>query len=158
VNDGDNLKKTVVIRRPPKASHDDRGNAVWTGTVEDVELELISTQAVEMFLQQADDADLIAIGKVADPKQEGVIVRDCATGRFEILSEAELAVIMDADQQALSDQRVRDRVTEFDSEDSSKSLTLVSTQDLLRMLNADEHDGELNDMGEDPGFDPYDRS
>jgi hypothetical protein len=65
---------------------------------------------------------------------------------------------MDADQQALSDQRVRDRVTEFDSEDSSKSLTLVSTQDLLRMLNADEHDGELNDMGEDPGFDPYDRS
>ena len=105
MNDDDMLKQTVIIRRPGNVTSDDRGNTVWAGNVENVELELMSPQALEKFLRRANDAELAGISEVAGTKHDGVIARDCATGRFEIISDVELAAIMEADQQLLVDQR-----------------------------------------------------
>ena len=46
--------KTVIIRKPAKVATDDRGRTVWVGKIESVELELVSTTALEKILKSDD--------------------------------------------------------------------------------------------------------
>jgi len=43
--------KTVRIRKLDKVAPDERGRSVWLGKVESVELELVSTTALEKILK-----------------------------------------------------------------------------------------------------------
>jgi hypothetical protein len=82
--------KTVRIRKIDKVAPDDRGRSVWLGKVEPVELELVSTAALEKILKSEGDKAQGEIRKLAAGRKNGVLAREAATGHFRILSEAEL--------------------------------------------------------------------
>ena len=51
----DELKRTVKISRGSELKRDDRGRNVWTGPVEEVEFELVSTVMLKQLLQSDDE-------------------------------------------------------------------------------------------------------
>jgi hypothetical protein len=82
--------KTVRIRDTGKVAPDHRGRSVWLGKVEPVELELVSTTALEKILKNGSGATRSEIQKLAAGRKDGVLARDTATGHFRILSDADL--------------------------------------------------------------------
>ncbi len=57
--------KTVLIRKPDKVAPDERGRSVWLGKVEAVELELVSTTALQKILKSEGGEARIEIQKLA---------------------------------------------------------------------------------------------
>jgi len=82
--------KTVRIRKIDKVAPDTRGRSVWLGKVEPVELELVSTTALQTILKTEGGKTRVEIQKLAAGRKNGVLARDTATGHFRILSEADL--------------------------------------------------------------------
>ena len=133
--------KTVRIQRPSKVAPDERGRNVWVGRVEEVELELVSTTALERILKSGDGGQRAEIRKLADGRKDGILARDLATGVFQILTRAEL-------------KRARD--TSAPPVPAPKAeLSLVSTQILRKTLQPDK--GKDKDKDKGGGFDPYNR-
>jgi hypothetical protein len=81
--------KTVRIRKIDKVAPDDRGRSVWLGKVDTVELELVSTSALEKILKTDATGARSEIRKLAAGRKQGVLARDTATGHFRIVSEAD---------------------------------------------------------------------
>jgi hypothetical protein len=81
--------KTVRIRKIDKVAPDDRGRSVWLGKVDTVELELVSTSALEKILKTDATGARSEIRKLAAGRRQGVLARDTATGHFRIVSEAD---------------------------------------------------------------------
>jgi len=88
--------KTVQIRKVAKVAPDDRGRSVWLGKIEPVELELVSTTALQKILTTEGGRTRSEIVKLAAGRKNGVLARDTATGHFRILSEADLKNAVDA--------------------------------------------------------------
>ena len=86
----DDFTRTVRIQRPSRVAEDARGKTVWVGRVEDVELELMSTTALERVLRTDDGHTREAIEKLARGRKDGILARDTGTGVFQIVSEDEL--------------------------------------------------------------------
>ena len=82
--------KTVKIRKLDKVAPDHRGRSVWLGKIEPVELELVSTMALQKILKTEGGATRAEIGRLAAGRKNGVLARDAATGHFRILSEEDL--------------------------------------------------------------------
>ena len=82
--------KTVQIRKIDKVAPDHRGRSVWLGKVEAIELELVSTTALEKILKTEGGKTRSEIQKLAAGRKDGVLARDTATGHFRILSDADL--------------------------------------------------------------------
>ncbi|HEU4517376.1 MAG TPA: hypothetical protein VFR77_08735 [Steroidobacteraceae bacterium] len=82
--------KTVQIRKVDKIAPDHRGRSVWLGKIEPVELELVSTMALQKILKTEGGETRAEIEKLAAGRKNGVLARDAATGHFRILSEADL--------------------------------------------------------------------
>ncbi len=82
--------KTVLIWKPGKVAPDERGRLVWLGKVEAVELELVSTTALQKILKSEGGEARIEIQKLAAGRKDGVLARDTATGHFRIVSETDL--------------------------------------------------------------------
>ena len=82
--------KTVRIRKVEKVAPDMRGRSVWLGKVEPVELELVSTTALEKILKTEGNRTRAEIHKLAAGRKNGILARDAATGHFRILSDADL--------------------------------------------------------------------
>ena len=82
--------KTVQIRKVDKVAPDHRGRSVWLGKIEPVELELVSTTALEKILKTEGGKTRSEIQKLAAGRKNGVLARDTATGHFRILSDADL--------------------------------------------------------------------
>ena len=82
--------KTVQIRKVDKVAPDHRGRSVWLGKVEPVELELVSTTALEKILKTGGGGTRSEIRKLAAGRKNGLLARDTATGHFRILSDADL--------------------------------------------------------------------
>jgi hypothetical protein len=82
--------KTVRIRKIDKVAPDHRGRSVWLGKIEPVELELVSTTALEKILKSEGKETRSEIRKLAAGRKDGVLARDAATGHFRILSDADL--------------------------------------------------------------------
>jgi hypothetical protein len=82
--------KTVQIRKVDKVAPDHRGRSVWLGKVEPVELELVSTTALQKILTTEGGTTRTEIQKLAAGRKNGVLARDTATGHFRILSDADL--------------------------------------------------------------------
>ena len=147
---------TVVIRRPTKVGTDDRGQTVWAGPIEEAEFDLMSSQELKLALHAANDADRESIRAVAESGKDGVVARDRATGLYEIISEAELQALMDADLELSASIRSRESVPESPDDAGEDALSLVSTQALHRMLSSDDSEDSFEVLDDNPGVDPYD--
>lgn len=131
----DDFTKTVRIQRPSRVAPDERGRNVWVGRVEEVELELMSTAALELILKSGDTKARSEIEKLAAGRKDGILARDTGTGLFQIVTHDEL-------------RNARD-VTPPAKGAGNAELKFASTQILRRSLKP---------AGKDKGggFDPYD--
>jgi len=82
--------KTVQIRKVEKVAQGLQGRSVWLGKIEPVELELVSTTALEKIMKTEGGKTRSEIQKLAAGRKNGVLARDTATGHFRILSDADL--------------------------------------------------------------------
>jgi hypothetical protein len=82
--------KIPQIRETDVVAPDHRGRSVWLGKVEPVELELVSTTALEKILKTEGGKTRSEIQRLAAGRKNGVLARDTATGHFRILSDADL--------------------------------------------------------------------
>lgn len=156
---------TVRIMRAPKVAPDERGRNVWIGEVDTVELELVSTTALERILKSDDGKTQSEIRRLAAGRKDGILARDAATGVFQILSDEEL-------KNAISTNEVRDapkRPTEITADpiseqtrQAAEKLSLVSTQILRRVFKADGtshyETPKARKKDKSGGFDPYDNN
>ena len=157
--------KTVVIRRPAKVTTDDRGRTVWLGKIESVELELVSTTALETILKSDDGKTQVEIRRLIKTKIDGVLAKDTATGAFQIVSNEDLKSALEQTGGQPPAARVAD-VTAAPLADKSQQaadeLSLVSTQVLRKVLKPGgkvEYQklktGKKDKFG---GFNPYDNN
>lgn len=156
VTQKDDYPETVKIRRPARVSTDDRGRTVWVGEIEETELELMTSGELRLALAAADAVERDAIKALADSGKHGVVVRDCATGMYDVISESELQSLLERDGKATS---VAERVGEESVHaNDGDQLSLVSTQALQSMLHPEDSESDDADPDEDRGFNPYNRS
>lgn len=148
---------TVIIRRPSKVTMDDRGRTVWQGEIEEVALELMSTQELKVALAAADDTSKESIAAIAAGDKEGVLARD-PSGSFDVVTQAELADLrMRGNMPASIAGRLDEKLVPAVDNDGEE-LSLVSTQALRRILNPDAADEPESEADEGGGFNPYDHS
>jgi hypothetical protein len=127
--------------------------------VDSAELELVSTQMLKVMLTSRDDSDRRAIREAASTETEGVLVRNPASGRFEIIDDDELQAILDVNQGLPEISKPADATLEplRDYADDG-DLALVSTRALRKVLDGGaEESANDAELAEAPsGFNPYD--
>ena len=155
----DELFKTVRIRRK-RITTDERGRSVWDGEVEDLELELVSTQMLQGIIDSGDDARKARLRKAAG-SPDGVLAREAGSGEFQVISDDELKAALQTAATTDVENRPADVVLEpvSLSTDPVEELSLVSTQALRRILDEDGDSPVEEETFEPPagggGFDPY---
>lgn len=156
--------KTVRIRKPEKVTTDDRGRTAWVGKVEEVELELVSTAALQKILRSDDGKTRTEIRRLVKGGKDGVLAKDTATGVFQIVSKEDLqtaleqaggkppARVADVTAPAMTDR----------AKQAADELSLCSTQVLRKLLKPDGEAeirkprvGKKDKFG---GFNPYDNN
>lgn len=157
--------KTVQIRKVDKVAPDHRGRSVWLGKVEPVELELVSTMALQSILKTEGGKTRVEIQKLAAGRKNGVLARDTATGHFRILSEADLrkaATAPPGEGPKRSGVVTAPPMSET-TRKKAEELSLVSTQILRKVVKPDGKSeiekskaaGRKDKFG---GFNPYDNN
>ena len=161
----EDFTKTVRIQRPTRVAEDDRGRNVWVGKVESVELELVSTMALQKILKTADGKTQAEIRQLAAGKADGVLARDAATGVFQIVSNEDLKTAIEITTPRDGPARGAEIKGAPLSEKTLKAadeLSLVSTQMLRKVLTPDGKAGYETPKGgkkdKSGGFDPYDNN
>jgi hypothetical protein len=159
--------KTQRIRAPDKVAPDLRGRSVWLGKVEPVELELVSTMALQKILKTEGGKTRTAIEKLAAGRKNGVLARDAATGHFRILSDADLKKASGAPP-AAADGPKRSGVTTGAPltetvRKKAEELSLVSTQILRKAVKPEEEESRAKSKPASKkdrfgGFNPYDNN
>jgi hypothetical protein len=157
--------KTVRIRKPDKVAPDHRGRSVWLGKIEPVELELVSTTALEKILKTEGGKTRSEIQKLAAGRKNGVLARDAATGHFRILSDADLkkaATSPPADGPARSGVTTAEPLSEA-TRRKADELSLASTQFLRKVVKPDgkseiEKPKAATKKDKFGGFNPYDNN
>jgi hypothetical protein len=156
---------TIRIQRQKKTTTDDRGRTVWNEPVEEVELELVSTTALQKILQSDDGKTRGEIRKLVASRKDGVLAKDAATGVYQIVGDADLKAALG--KEAVQDKPKREaEVTappiSAKTRLSADELSLVKTQVLRKILKPDgkaEYEkpaaGKKDKFG---GFDPYNNS
>ena len=150
----DDLKRTVRIVRPSRIRTDDRGHTIWDGSVETVNLELVSTQMLKQLIETNDSATRDQL-REASQGADGVLAHDADKGRFEIISDEELQRILDGTDVASTVNQTAIAIDEpaADAAAEELELDLVSTQLLRTILSPDD-----DEQTAESGFDPYDHS
>lgn len=158
---------TVRIQRQKKTTVDDRGRTVWNEPVQEVELELVSTTALQKILASDDGKTRGEIHKLAAGRKNGVLARDAATGVFQIVSNADVQAALDKVEVQDRPRRASEVTAPPISEKTrlaADELSLVSTQILRKVLNPDgkvEYKKPAGTKGKKDkygGFDPYNNS
>ena len=159
----DDFTKTVRIQRPSRVAEDDRGHNVWAGKVESVELELVSTMALQKILKTADDKTQAQIRSLADSREDGVLARDTATGVFQIVTPEDLKTAVEVTAPRAGPARgaeIRGAPLSEKALQAAGELSLVSTQILRKVVKPDDGNkdtkpkvGKKDRFG---GFNPYD--
>jgi hypothetical protein len=157
--------KTVRIRKVDKVAPDHRGRSVWLGKIEPVELELVSTMALQTILKSDGGKRLVEIQKLAAGRKNGILARDTATGHFRILSEADLkkaATEPPGEGPKRSGVVTAPPLTET-TRKKAEELSLVSTQILRKVVRPDGSSGieKAKAAGKKDkfgGFNPYDNN
>jgi hypothetical protein len=157
-------KKTVRIRKIEKVAPDHRGRSIWLGKIEPVELELVSTTALEKILKTEGGETRSEIQKLAAGRKNGLLARDAATGHFRILSDADLRKASTAPPPAHAPKRsgvvTAPPLTET-TRRKADELSLVSTQILRKVVKpGDDAETEKSKQAgrkdKSGGFNPYD--
>ncbi|MGQ0430163.1 MAG: hypothetical protein ACT4UQ_09540 [Gammaproteobacteria bacterium] len=171
----DDPTKTARIKRDSRIAQDPRGRNVWVGRVEEsVELELVSTAALEKLLKSGDGQAQLEIRKLAAGGKEGLLARDAATGHYQIVGSEELKAVAETGKVPERVQRGNEVVGAPLTEDAihkAAELSLVSTMMLRKVVGADGKTEFVRGSGakkpEDPakagrdkfgGFNPYNKS
>jgi hypothetical protein len=158
--------KTVRIRKIDKVAPDHRGRSVWLGKIEPVELELVSTTALEKILKTEGGDTRSEIRKLAAGRKNGVLARDAATGHFRILSDADLRKAATAPPPGDGPKRsgvvTAAPLTET-ARKKADELSLVSTQILRKVVKPDDEAGSGKPRpaarkDKSAGFNPYDNN
>jgi len=157
--------KTVRIRKVDKVAPDTRGRSVWLGKVEPVELELVSTMALQTILKTEGGKTRVEIQKLAAGRKDGVLARETATGHFRILSEADLkkaATAPPGERLKRSGVVTAPPLTET-TRKKAEELSLVSTQILRKVVKPDGSTGiekpkTVGRKDKFGGFNPYDNN
>jgi len=163
----EDFTKTVRITRKSRVAPDDRGRNVWVGRVETVELELVSTTALEKILKTGDGEAQSEIRKLAASKKDGVLARDTATGHYQIVSDEELKAVAQSEgapKAGAGDKpkRAATVVAEPLSEKArlaAAELSLVSTQILRKVVKEEAVEKAVKSVSKKDkfgGFNPYD--
>lgn len=156
----DKLAQTIRINRGEKVGIDDQGHSVWTKPVESIELELVSTEMLKKILDSDDDEKKQRIKNLAE-EGDGVLAKAPGSEDFEIVSDDELAMALEASDKGPEFHRPADVVLEpVSPTESEEELSLVSTQVLRQMLSHDEADsvsdaGDPDKQGDSGGYNPY---
>ena len=157
----DDYVATVRIRRPARVQTDG-GRNVWADTVEEVELELVSTNQLEALLESGDGDTQGAIRQALSGQQEGVLARDPATGLFQVISEDDLKSILEDKKQPIRRRTADVTLEPARKERDSEELSLVSTQMLRKIIKSDEKPAKPASSAKakvtkdrSGGFDPY---
>ena len=163
--DSKNHTKTVQIRKVDKVAPDHRGRSVWLGKVEPVELELVSTTALQKILKTEGGETRSEIQRLAAGRKNGVLARDAATGHFRILSDADLKNAAGAPPGEGSKRNtvVTGAPLTETTRIKADELSLVSTQVLRKVVKPD---GQAEIQKPKPaskkdkfgGFNPYDNN
>ena len=136
---------TLRIKRSPKVKTDERGRTVWVGEIEDADFELVSTRHVKAILESGDTGKVDEILRIAETGSQGVLVQDCANGRFDVLDQTSLEELMQHPDPPISA-----------SAEPGDELELMETRVLRKLLITDgkiEKPSDNSDSGE--GHDPY---
>lgn len=158
----EDFTRTVRIQRPTRVAEDDRGHNVWVGKVESVELELVSTTALQKLLRTADGRTQAEIRRLADSRRDGVLARDTATGVFQIVSDEDLKTAVEITKPRDGPARgaeIKGAPLSEKTLQAADELSLVSTQVLRKVMTPDgkaEYEtpkGSKRDKS--GGFDPY---
>jgi hypothetical protein len=157
--------KTVRIRKIEKVAPDQRGRSVWLGKIEPVELELVSTTALEKILKTEGGKTRSEIQKLAAGRKNGILARDAATGHFRILSEADLRKAVDSPPREAPTRaaEVTGAALTDTTRRKAEELSLVSTQILRKVVKPG---GKVETEKPQPaakkdkfgGFNPYDNN
>jgi hypothetical protein len=156
--------KTVRIRKPDKVAPDERGRSVWLGKVESVELELVSTTALEKILKSEGGKTRSEIQKLAAGRKDGVLARDTATGHYRIVSETYLkkALVAESGSKPGRSAEVTAAPLTETTRRAAEELSLVTTQILRKVLKPEEKTGaakpKAGKRDKFGGFNPYDNS
>lgn len=157
--------KTVQIRKVDKVAPDLRGRSVWLGKIEPVELELVSTTALEKIMKTEGGETRGEIQKLAAGRKNGVLARATATGHFRILSDADLrkaATAPPADGPKRSGVVTAAPLTDT-TRARAEELSVVSTQILRKAVLPDgkaepEKPKAASKKDKSGGFNPYDNN
>lgn len=157
--------KTVQIRKIDKHAPDTRGRSVWLGKVEPVELELVSTTALQTMLRTEGGNTRVEIQKLAAGRKNGVLARDTATGHFRILSDADLkkaATAPPGEGPKRSGIVTAPPLSET-TRKKAEELSLVSTQILRKVVKPEggttiERQKPAGKKDKFGGFNPYDNN
>ena len=125
---------TIKIRQPAKIATLEPGQRVWSGPIEELEFDLISTQELAAVLESTDDVSQEWIHAVHECDQSDVIARGWATGLHRVISEPELKILMDTDSEHLTTKYDRDLVSEAPLVVDEASGSLISTTSFYRIL------------------------
>lgn len=161
----EDFTKTVRIQRPARVAEDDRGRNVWVGKVESVELELVSTTALQKLLKTADGKTQAEIRSLAGSRKDGVLARDTATGVFQIVSNEDLRTAVEITTPRdgpARDAEIRGAPLSEKALKAADELSLVSTQILRKVLTPDGKaeyaTAKSGKKDKSEGFDPYDNN
>ena len=157
--------KTVQIRKVAKVAPGLQGRSVWLGKIEPVELELVSTTALEKIMKTEGGKTRSEIQKLAAGRKNGVLARDTATGHFRILSDSDLkraATSPPGEGPKRATETTGAPLTET-TRKKADELSLVSTQILRKVVKPDgkteyvapKAAGKKDKFG---GFNPYDNN
>ncbi|MEM8547852.1 MAG: hypothetical protein AAGF46_06790 [Pseudomonadota bacterium] len=145
------LTSTIRIVRKPKVVTDAVGGTVWVDDVKSVELELVSTQMLEIMMDADEDTVRMKLQDV-DATGNGVLARDVSKpdSEFEVVTGKEL-------EQALAEQ------TSIHSLDDAQELQLVSTQMVQALIDRPDMTPKqvsqemrlLEEVEAAGGYDPY---
>ena len=141
--------KPLKVRVPGRAPTDD------------VELELVSTQALNVMLRSQDTSRRKAIEDIAATGKQGVLARDSQNGEFAIIEDDDLQFALQGVDDAPRISRPADVTLEPLSPEAAPDgeLSLVSTMALRKVLGKPEPEPKEEPQFEPIGsFDPYNSS
>lgn len=154
----DNSASTVIIRQPTKVKTDGRGRTIWAGRIEELELNLISTQELKLALLTAGAAGLNSIKAVAAGGKDGVVAHDQSTGLYDVISGAELKKLLDSGVELPASLTAGEVARDCSDVGAEDAFSLVNTQALRQMLDQDNSEDSLIAEDNNPGFDPYNKA
>lgn len=160
-------------RKPPvppgdrrKVQSDERGRSVWVDPIRTAEFELVSTQSLQVLLDEGDAEHRGEIERLANDGDDGYLAKESSTGHFRVIGDDALQAILDEQHESMPVTRIGDTVRiqrpDIDASAPKEELSLVSTQSLRKILGDIEREKPgpkkkpLKDEG--GGFDPYNTS